>query len=77
MPTRTENRLTQAVWQADACAEQHHCGCVCWNDCYMAHRTEILSLKDKVIILAVMVRYSNFNGCNALQMTKNSLLFIQ
>ncbi|MFR4342265.1 hypothetical protein [Alistipes putredinis] len=43
----------------------------------MAHRTEILSLKDKVIILAVMVRYSNFNGCNALQMTKNSLLFIQ
>jgi len=43
----------------------------------MAHRTEILSLKDKVIILAVMVRYSNFNGCNALQMTENSLLFIQ
>ena len=51
--------------------------CVCWNDYYMAHRTEILSLKDKVVILTAMVRYSDYNGCNALQMTKNSLLFIQ
>lgn len=51
--------------------------CVCWNDCYMSHRTEILSLKDKVVILTAMVRYSDYNGCNALQMTKNSLLFIQ
>ena len=55
----------------------HLTECVCWNDCYEAHRTEILSLKDKVVILTAMVRYSDYNGCNALQMTKNSLLFIQ
>lgn len=55
----------------------HLTECVCWNDYYMAHRTEILSLKDKVVILTAMVRYSDYNGCNALQMTKNSLLFIQ
>ena len=55
----------------------HLTECVCWNDCYEAHRTEILSLKDKVVILTAMVRYSDYNGCNTLQMTKNSLLFIQ
>lgn len=51
--------------------------CVCWNDYYMAHRTEIQSLKDKVVILTAMVRYSDYSGCNTLQTTKNSLLFIQ
>ncbi|WP_289764426.1 DNA polymerase III subunit alpha [uncultured Duncaniella sp.] len=51
--------------------------CVCWNDYYMAHRTEIQSLKDKVVILTAIVRYSDYNGCNTLQTTKNSLLFIQ
>lgn len=51
--------------------------CVCWNDYYTAHRTEIQSLKGKVIILTAMVRYSDYNGCNTLQTTKNSLLFIQ
>lgn len=55
----------------------HLTECVCWNDYYTAHRTEILSLKDKVVILTAMIRYSDYNGCNALQMTKNSLLFIQ
>ena len=51
--------------------------CVCWNDYYMAHRTEIQSLKDKVVILTAMVRYSDYTGFNTLQTTKNSLLFIQ
>lgn len=55
----------------------HLTECVCWNDYYIAHRTEILSLKGKVVILTAMIRYSDYNGCNALQMTKNSLLFIQ
>lgn len=50
--------------------------CVCWNDYYTAHRTEIQSLKDKVVILTAMVRYSDYNGCNTLQTTRNSLLFI-
>lgn len=51
--------------------------CVCWNDYYAAHRAEIQSLKDKVVILTAMVRYSDYSGCNTLQTTKNSLLFIQ
>lgn len=51
--------------------------CVCWDDYYAAHRAEIQSLKDKVVILTVMVRYSDYSGCNTLQTTKNTLLFIQ
>ena len=51
--------------------------CVCWHDYYTAHRTEIQSLKDKVVILTAMVRYSDYSGCNTLQTYKNSLLFIQ
>ena len=51
--------------------------CVVWNDYYAAHRMEIQSLKDKVIILTAMVRYSDYSGCNTLQTTKNTLLFIQ
>ena len=51
--------------------------CVCWNDYYMEHRTEIQSLKDRVVILTADIRYSDYNGCNTLQTYKNSLLFIQ
>lgn len=51
--------------------------CVVWNDYYAAHRAEIQSLKDKVVILTAMIRYSDYSGCNTLQTTKNTLLFIQ
>lgn len=51
--------------------------CVVWNDYYAAHRAEIQSLKDKVVILTAMVRYSDYSGCNTLHTTKNTLLFIQ
>lgn len=51
--------------------------CVCWNDYYMEHRTEIQGLKDRVVILTAVVRYSDYNGCNTLQTYKNSMLFIQ
>ena len=51
--------------------------CVCWNDYYMEHRTEIQSLKDRVVILTAVIRYSAYNGCNTLQTYRNSLLFIQ
>ncbi len=50
---------------------------MCWNDYYMEHRTEIQSLKDRVVILTAVIRYSDYNGCNTLQTYKNSLLFIQ
>lgn len=51
--------------------------CVCWNEYYMAHRAEIQSLKDKIIIMTAVVRYSDYKGTNTLQTYKNSLLFIQ
>ena len=51
--------------------------CVCWNDYYMEHRTEIQVLKGRVVILTAVVRYSDYNGCNTLQTYKNSMLFIQ
>lgn len=51
--------------------------CVCWNDYYMEHHTVIQSLKDRVVILTDVIRYSDYNGCNTLQTYRNSLLFIQ
>lgn len=51
--------------------------CVCWNDYYMEHHTVIQSLKDRVVILTAVIRYSDYNGCNTLQTYRNSLLFIQ
>ena len=50
--------------------------CVCWNDFYSAHKAEIHSMKDKVVIMTAVIRYSNYTGCNALQTYKNSLMFI-
>ena len=51
--------------------------CVCLNDYYMEHHTVIQSLKDRVVILTAVIRYSDYNGCNTLQTYRNSLLFIQ
>lgn len=48
--------------------------CVCWNDFYMEHRNEIGGLKDQVVILTAIIRYSNFKGCNGLQTYKTSLI---
>lgn len=53
------------------------CECVCWDDFYTEHRTEIQSLKDRIVILTATVRYSGYSGTNILQTTKSSLLFIQ
>ena len=33
-------------------------------------------MKDKVVIMTAVIRYSNYTGCNALQTYKNSLMFI-
>lgn len=49
--------------------------CVCWNDFYLAHRTEIAALKDKVVILTAVIRYSDYKGANGLQTYKTSLLY--
>lgn len=49
--------------------------CVCWNDFYMAHRSEISGLKDQVVILTAVVRYSDYKGSNGLQTYKTSLIY--
>ena len=48
---------------------------VCWTDFYLAHRTEIAALKDKVVILTAVIRYSDYKGANGLQTYKTSLLY--
>lgn len=49
--------------------------CVCWNDFYMAHRTEVGTLKDQVVILTAVIRYSDYKGANGLQTYKTSLIY--
>lgn len=49
--------------------------CVCWNDFYMAHRGEISGLKDQVVILTAVIRYSDYKGSNGLQTYKTSLIY--
>lgn len=48
---------------------------VIWNDFYAAHKSEINNLKDKMIIITCIVKYSEYTGANNLQNYKTSLLF--
>lgn len=48
---------------------------VCWNDFYLSHQEQIAILKDRIVIVTAMVRYSNYTGGNSLQSYKSSLLF--
>ncbi len=48
---------------------------VIWNDFYIAHKSEISNLKDKMIIITCIVKYSEYAGANSLQNYKTSLLF--
>lgn len=48
---------------------------VFWNDFYLSHKSEINNLKDKMIIVTCIVRYSEYAGTNSLQNYKTSLLF--
>lgn len=48
---------------------------VFWNDFYISHKSEINNLKDKMIIITCIVKYSEYTGTNSLQNYKTSLLF--
>ena len=39
----------------------------------MEHHTEIQSLKDRVVILTAVIRYSDYNGCNTLPVSYTHL----
>jgi DNA polymerase-3 subunit alpha len=48
---------------------------VCWSDFYAEHKNEILSLKDKIIMVTAVIKYSDYTGSNHLNTYKTSLLF--
>ena len=50
---------------------------VCWNDFYTDHRREIATLKDKIIIVTTVIKYSSYTGLNALNTTKQSIFSIE
>ena len=47
---------------------------VCWNDFFSARRAEIMRLKDRIVVLTGIIRYSDFSGANTLHTTKTSIL---
>ena len=47
---------------------------VCWNDFYAERRKEIAGLKDKIIIITAVIKYSDYSGMNSLHTTKSSIL---
>lgn len=47
---------------------------ICWNDFFTQHRTELLSLKDRIAIITVTIRYSDYSGTNELNTYKSSIL---
>lgn len=49
---------------------------VCWSDTCEAHRDKISALKDRIVILTGMVKYSDYSGTNTLQSTKTTLIHI-
>lgn len=48
---------------------------VCWNDFYEEHRKEISGMKDKIIILTAIIKYSDYSGSNTLNTMKSSILY--
>lgn len=48
---------------------------VCWNDVYAEKRELIAGLKDKIIVLTAVVRYSDYTGGNNLQTYKSSHIY--
>lgn len=49
---------------------------VCWSETCEAHRNKIPALKDRIIIVTGMVKYSDYSGTNTLQSTKTTLIHI-
>lgn len=47
---------------------------VCWSDFLESYETPIGSLKDKVIIVSVAIKYSDYTGMNSLNTYKSSLI---
>ena len=50
---------------------------ICWSDFYSARRSEVATLRDRIVILTATVRYSDYSGANTLHITKNSIILPQ
>ena len=49
---------------------------VCWSETCETHREKISALKDRIVIVSGMVRYSDYSGTNNLQSTKSTIIHI-
>ena len=47
---------------------------VCWSEFYQENKHNLLSMKDKIIIVTAIIKYSDYAGSNALNTYKTSLL---
>lgn len=47
---------------------------ICWSEFYSTNRKLIGSLKDKIIIVSAVIKYSDYNGANSLNTYNTSIL---
>lgn len=47
---------------------------VMWSEYYAGHKKEAAGMKDKVIIVSAVIKYSDYNSSNSLQTYKTSIL---
>jgi len=47
---------------------------VCWNDFYLENKETLSGLKNKVIIITSVIKYSDYTGCNSLNTYKSSFI---
>lgn len=48
---------------------------VCWSDFYSENKIRINELKDKIIIVSAVIKYSDYMGSNSLNTYRTSMLF--
>ncbi|WP_165045059.1 DNA polymerase III subunit alpha [Dysgonomonas sp. ZJ709] len=48
---------------------------VCWSEFYLEHKNEINTLKDRIVIVTSVIKYSDYSGCNCLNTFRTTLLF--
>lgn len=84
----TVTDITEVVYKDKTTGERKHFGkltlqqnndvieVVCWSEFYAENKEKILSLKDRIVVLTAVIRYSDYTGTNNLQTYKTSLILI-
>ncbi len=47
---------------------------VCWSEFYQENKQLLLSLKDRIVMLTAIIKYSDYSGCNSLNTFKTTLI---